>query len=277
MTTPIRCRYAVVQYHHDLLRKEPVNVGAVVWSIADPSQIRWKFDSGLRRVEKLYGSANPRTIRAALAAFQHMVEANPACLAAGPGTFGPIALTAPSAVRCSSLDIEVQDLFDTLVVPAEEDIEEPRERNRSYRYIKGRMNEIFKELKVFAALAQAPEAQELRIVECASGVSHDFDYAYKNGAAHHIQVLSFDQGNARDKIQRARSFANVIDDALPKLSSGAVVEAVVQMPTESLDSDVYEQAKRIFCRAPVAVVEVATDADLRGYCEATKAKIEHRG
>jgi len=275
MTTPLRCRYALIKYAHDPLRHEPINVGVVMWLIDAPHDTHWRFDAELRRVERLYPTANPRAVRAALSAFRLMVEANPDALMTGVGGAGSILVTEPRAARCVDMEVEISDLFDTLVAPAEGDAEEPREMHRSSRYIRARMNDTFKKLGLLKTLVSDDSAKQLRIVECGSGVKHTFDYAYRNGAVHRIDALSFDHGTTSDRIARARSFANLVDDFRkgPGAASGAVIEAVIQIPTEALGSDVYTEAKKILDTVPLQRTEVSTDLDLEAYCIRTQQQL----
>ena len=275
MTQLQRCRYSLVKYGHDPLRQEFVNVGVVIWRVDAPAVARWRFDGTMKRVEKLYPSANPRAVKTALAAFKQMVETDPGLLSSGIGGTGSIVVTEPRGVRCADMDVEIADLFDTLVTPAEADAEEPREKHRSSRYLKGRMNEFFKKLGV---LKQVTDAQELRIVDCKSGVKHAFDFAYRKGVVHRIDTLSFDHGTNSDRIVRARSFANLVTDIVDatRAEDNAVIEAVVQVPTESLQLDIYEEAKKILNTLPspkLKRIEVRDDSDLGKYCEQTKTQL----
>jgi len=278
MTQLQRCRYSLIKYAHDPLRQELINVGAVIWRIDEPNAAKWRFDGTMKRVEKLYPTANPRAVKTALAAFKQMAENDPTALTMGASGTGSIVLTEPRAVRCADMEVEISDLFDTLVAPAEADAEEPREKHRSSRFIKGRMNEIFKKLGVLKAVSS--EEQELRIVECKSGVKHTFDFAYRNGAIHRIDALSFDHGSNPDRVARARSFANLVTDLAEAHGNPGetIIEAVVQVPTESLQSDVYEQAKKILNTVPTLKrFEVTSDSDLEKYCEQTKSQLHNPG
>jgi hypothetical protein len=170
------------------------------------------------------------------------------------------------------MDVEIADLFETFVTPAEGDLDEQREQHRSTRFIKGRMNEFFKKLGVLKTLVNDETAQQLRVVQCKSGVKHAFDYAYHNGAVHRIEVISFDYGTSMDRVARARSFANLVEDVLGSADGQhTVIDAVIQAPTEPLEPEVYEQAKKILSTVPVAQNEVLTDADLESFCTQTSA------
>jgi Protein of unknown function (DUF3037) len=274
MTTIQRCRYAVLKYAHDPVRHEPVNVGVVIWQIEEPFVARWRFDGTMKRIEKLYPSANLRAVKHALAAFRQMIENQPDLLISGVGGVGSIFITEPRAVRCVDMDVELGDLFDVMVRPAEADADEPREKHRSARFIRARMNEIFKGLGVLNALLTDDCAKQLRIIECKSGVKHTFDFAYQNGTVHRIDALSFDHGSNPDRIARARSFANLAADvANAPDAKDAVIEAVIQVPTESLESDVYDQALKILHTVPITITEVRSDADLQTYCERTRLQV----
>ena len=274
MTSPHRCRYAIIKYAHDPLRHEPVNVGVALWAIDRPGDLKWRFDDSCRRVERLYPSASVRAIKIALSSFREAVESDPDTLVRGYGGSGTILITEPRAVRCADLDVEIGDLFDTFVVPAEIDNDDPREKHRSTRFIKGRMKDYFKKLGVLQRLAGDEEAQQLRVVQCKSGVKHTFDYAYRNGAVHRIEAVSFDYGTSLERIARARSLANMAEDVLGSADGQhSVIEAVIQAPTEPLEPEVYEQAKRILRTAAVAQIEVRDDADLERFCARTSAQL----
>jgi hypothetical protein len=275
MMDSLRCRYAVIKYAHDPLRQEMINVGVVIWRVDDPQDARWRFDSDLRRVERLYPTVNPRAVRAALSALKLMAEADPGIFVTGVGGPGSIVLTEPRAARCADMDVESADLYDTLVAPAEGDAEEPREKHRSSRFIKGRMNDVFKKLGALKTLATDDSAKHLRLVECRSGVKHTFDYAYRNGAIHRIDALSFDHGTAADRIGRARSFANLVEDCLkgPGADGSAVIQAVIQVPTEALGVEGYTEAKKILHTVPLRQTEVCTDADLEKFCIETTEQL----
>jgi len=170
------------------------------------------------------------------------------------------------------MEVEIGDLFDTLVVPAESDVSEPREVHRSSKYIKGKMNTAFRKLGLLAKLATADSAKEMRIVECASGVKHTFDYAYQNHVVHRIDALSFDHGNPSERVARARSFANLVEDFRkgPGNVGEPIVEAVIQVPTEGLFADIYIEAKKILDTVPsLQRTEVASDLDLEAFCRRT--------
>jgi hypothetical protein len=269
-----RCRFTIIKYAHDPLRHEPVNVGVALWKVEDPTTLVWRFDDSFRRVERLYPSASTRAVKVALAAFREVATLNFDTLVNGYGGSGSVLITEPRATRCEDLDVEVADLFETYVEPAETDSDEPREKHRSSRFVKGRMNEFFKRLGVLKRLQNDQEAQRLRLVHCKSGVKHAFDYAYRNGVVHRIDAISFDYGTSIEKIARARSFANLADDVL-KSSDGqdTVIEAVIQAPTEPLEPDVYDQAKKILDTVPLCQNEVFTDEDLEKYCTQTSAQL----
>lgn len=260
-----RCRFTIIKYAHDPLRHEPVNVGVALWKVDDPTALVWRFDDSFRRVERLYPSASTRAVKIALTAFRDSAALDPDTLNNGYGGSGSILITEPRATRCEDLDVEVEDLFETYIEPAEEDSEEPRVEHRSSRFVKGRMNEFFKRLGVLKRLQNDQEAQRLRIVQCKSGVKHAFDYAYRNGVVHRIDAVSFDYGTSMEKIARARSFANLAEDVLNSSDGqNTVIEAVIQAPTEPLEPDVYDQAKKILGTVTLNQTEVFTDEDLRG-------------
>ncbi len=178
------------------------------------------------------------------------------------------------AVRCADLDVEIDDLFETFVTPAEVDSDEPREKHRSTRFIKGRMNEFFKTLGILKKLVNDEQAQQLRVVQCKSGVKHTFDYAYRNGVVHRIEAVSFDYGTSIERVARARSFANLAEDVLNSPDGQqTVIEAVVQAPTEPLEPEVYEQAKKILGTVSIHQTEVFTDHDLERFCGRTSAQL----
>lgn len=131
MTSPHRCRYAIIKYVHDPLRHEPVNVGVALWTVDQSAELKWRFDDSCRRVERLYPSASARAVKLALSAFREAVEADPETLIRGYGGSGTILVTEARAVRCADLDVEIGDLFETFVAPAEIDDDEPREKRRS--------------------------------------------------------------------------------------------------------------------------------------------------
>lgn len=269
-----RCRFTIIKYAHDLLRQEPVNVGVALWKIEDPATLVWRFDDSFRRVERLYPSASTRAVKVALAAFREATALNPDTLVNGYGGSGSVLITEPRATRCEDLDVEVADLFEMYIEPAETDNDEPREKHRSSRFVKGRMNEFFKRLGVLKRLQNDQEAQRLRLVHCRSGVKHAFDYAYRNGAVHRIDALSFDHGTSIEKISRARSFANLAEDVLNSSDGqNTVIEAVIQAPTEALEPDIYAQAKQILDTVPLHQTEVFTDEDLENYCAKTSAQL----
>src|SRR5688572_3738799 len=263
-----RCRYAVIKYAHDPLRHEPINVGVVLWLVEQPHVVRWQFDSTLRRVEKLYPSANPRAVKTALGVFKQLAEQEPETLMTGIGGTGSVIVSEPRAVLCADMDVEICDLFETLVQPAEADADEPREQSRSSRYVRSRMTEFFKKRGVLKQLLSDDVAAKLRSVEGRSGVRHTFDFAYRNGAIHRIEALSFDYGTTKDRVARARSFANLVED-ITGAEPEAVIEAVVQVPTDPLEHEAYAQAKKILGVVDIKPIEVETDADVETYCENT--------
>ena len=53
----------------------------------------------------------------------------------------------------------------------------------------------------------------------------------------------------------------------------SVIEAVIQAPTEPLEPEVYEQAKKILSTVAVAQTEVRDDADLERFCAQTSAQL----
>lgn len=274
MTSPHRCRYAIIKYAHDPLRHEPVNVGVALWPVDQPADLKWRFDDSCRRVERLYPSASARAVKIALSAFREAVVMDPDTLSRGYGGAGTILVTEPRAVRCADLDVEIGDLFETFVTPAEIDNDEPREKRRSTRFIKSRMNDFFKKLGVLKKLANDEEAQQLRVVQCRSGVKHTFDFAYRNGAIHRIEPISFDYGTSLERIARARSFANMAEDVLGSPDGqDSVIEAVIQAPAEPLEPEVYEQAKKILSTVAVTQTEVRDDADLERFCARTSAQL----
>lgn len=264
-----RCRYTVVKYAHDPMRQEPVNIAVVVWSVDDPTIMRWRFDPTMKRVVKLYPSANPRAVTAALGAFKQRAENDPSCLQSGAGGTGSLVITPARGVRCEDMEVEVEDLFDTLILPSEADTEEPREKNRSARLIKGRMNEFFKSLGVFKMV----DAQKLRRVKCNSGVEHTFNFAYKNDSVHLVDTMSFDTGSSQtEQLDKARSFANLVGDVLlgHPGASKPTIEVVIQRPTESINDPNYEDALKILRTVEAEKHEVTNDKDLMEFCEKTK-------
>jgi hypothetical protein len=263
----------VIKYAHDPLRFEPINVGVVLWPIGDPRGAQWRFDSTLKRVERLYPSANPRAVWAALDAYKRAVEHAPGLLQSGPGGQGTLLITEPRGVHCAEMEVELGDLYETMVAPSEVDAEEPREMHRSTRFVRARMKEIFK--RIGADALSADESQKLRIIRCKSGVKHTFDFAYRNGTIHRVDALSFDHGSAAERINRARSFANLVGDVTSSQEwNDGTITAVVQRPTDPVAVEAYEEAKKILDTVPqIDRREVLTDDDLAKFCLETKSQL----
>ncbi len=93
-------------------------------------------------------------------------------------------------------------------------------------------------------------------------------------AVHRIEPISFDYGTSLERIARARSFANMAEDVLGSPDGQhSVIEAVIQAPTEPLEPEVYEQAKKILGTVAVAQTEVRDDSDLEQFCARTSAQL----
>ena len=262
------CLYSTIRYVHDPVRNEPVNIGVAIWPANNPAGVLIKLESSVKRIEDLYPSVHVKSLKAALSGFRDACRKSPALLTSPYGGYSSIVTNTPSAVICQNMEVELEDLFDILVSPSASDLEEPRERSRNTKYVKAKLREYFRDTGI---LANVQDEQDLRQAPGKSGVSHTFDYAYRNGQVHRIKAISFDYGLESQKLEKAGALAFAAQDV------GAPIDAIIQKPSASGDDDAYTKAFQILSSVPnLECIAVSTDDDLREYCERTKRRIHHQ-
>lgn len=283
----LRCNFTVIKYRHSAVRNELVNVGVAVWK-KDGSDFVIRVDESLRRVRMLFPSAQLTAVQDALGALRRAATKRPESIVSMVGPTGSLVLTPAHATLCESLEGEADDLFSTYLeseAEAAEDEDELDEepvkrqvRHRSHKLLKGMISRQFEKLGIQNAFKSA-EARKLQTVKCRSGVPHRFDYAFQNGTAHRIQIVSLDVAQTSDLISRARSVSNLLSDV--QVPKSDVVEVLIQPPMSSLLNEAWTHARLLLNKANdspfvLKARHVRTDGDIEAFCAETQRELEHR-
>jgi hypothetical protein len=269
--------YAVIKYRHDAHRDEVINVGVVLWNESH-SALKVAFDTSLERVRRLYPNARLDSVKDSMRIFKESAMKSPAMVEQLLEPRGALFLSDRRTIQSENLAIELADLFESYVGTAYDELEideefatSGRQRNRTYRYVKGRMNDMFRELRVYDHL-NTPAARALRIAPCKSGWTHVFEYAYTVPELVRIELLSFDQDTEDARVFKARGWVHLMEDVIG--TPGERIEVVCQPPTERLFAEAYEFIKKILEPIQARVVVVHDDDELWRYCQATRDAIQ---
>ena len=282
-TTRTPYTYIVLRYVHDIGTGEFINVGLVL-TAARGSYLGAKFKTAYGRVKKAFPSIDPDVFRARMrrlqATFDQIAEGDiSAPTSRGSNDTTPIEQLVHSVIRADDSSLQwspagsglSRDLPSTLAALYQRFVTkhdtEPTSTPR-------KDDDVWKHFRTELEKRNVLSHLEEKVIAVADD-SVKFDHAWKNGAWHCYEPLSFDlasDASIKEKAHRWLGQVSSIKDAREDFH----VYFLVGRPADAELSEAYEKAVSILRKAPAS--EVVEEGSAIEFSESVaKAIMDHEG
>ncbi|MDB5816381.1 MAG: hypothetical protein JWQ11_21 [Rhizobacter sp.] len=273
-------RYTVLRYVHDIASGEFINVGLVV-SSAGCEFVGARFKTAFGRVKATFPSVDTKifrqTMRRMQAAFDAMTSGSPAAMdARAPESIealvhsvlraddSSLQWSAPGSGMSHDLPSTLLTLYQRFVT--RHDLEVPGERRKD--------EDVWKQFKMEFEKRHVLAHLQEKVIEVADD-SVRFEHAWKNGAWHCYEPVSFDMASGASIKEKAHRWLGQMSSIQESQESFNVYFLVGKPASEGLVR-AYEQAVSILCKAPSC--EVVEEDQAEEFSKAVAKDVaEHEG